>query len=285
MVAGVTQIAASGRRFAAHMGIWDPSRPLLAASAGSTDPLDQIACAARLGFAGVSDNMLLLRSATEQRHMGHALLRHGLAMGSFTFNPRLHDAPFYWGQPIADLSAAVAPALEAGARVGGGCINAILLDDGTPRETQLAHAAENLHAAAAMAAQAGLRLAVEAISRTRVPTSLLDSAAQTARLVREADGENLGLILDSCHCHCTGEDMAALLRGHHDILAAVQLADMPGRVEPGAGQIDFAPILAALDAIGWQGLLEAEFDPALPGIEGEARAMAALSALGGEASP
>ena len=64
--------------------------------------------------------------------------------------------------------------------------------------------------------------------------------------------------------------MAAAILMHRDVLAAVQLADMPERVEPGAGTIDFAPIMAALRAIGWRGLVEAEFMPATPGRTGKA---------------
>ena len=88
------------------------------------------------------------------------------------------------------------------------------------------------------------------------------------------------MILDSCHCHCAGDDMAGAILAHADILAAVQLADMPRRVEPGAGAIDFAPILAALRAIEWTRLVEAEFMPSTPGLVGECAALAALRALG-----
>ena len=74
--------------------------------------------------------------------------------------------------------------------------------------------------------------------------------------------------------------MAALILAQADILAAVQIADMPGRVQPGAGVIEFAPIMAALRQIGWRGLVEAELMPKAGGVEGEAAAVAALRALG-----
>lgn len=56
--------------------------------------------------------------------------------------------------------------------------------------------------------------------------------------------------------------------------------DMPGRVQPGAGVIDFAPMMAALRHIGWKGLVEAELMPQRQGVEGEAAAVAALKAMG-----
>ncbi|GGC03586.1 hypothetical protein GCM10011494_22580 [Novosphingobium endophyticum] len=73
--------------------------------------------------------------------------------------------------------------------------------------------------------------------------------------------------------------MAAAILAHADVLAGVQIADMPGRVEPGAGAIAFAPVMAALARIGRKGLVEAEFNPARAGCEGEQEALAALRRL------
>lgn len=263
-------------RLAAHLGISDPQAPMLAATAGSADPVAQIECAARLGFAGITDNALKVRPPEVQRRMGEALRAHGLEMGTFTHNVMAAEPPFFWGAPIMDMDAAMAGTLAAAERIGGGCINAILLDCGAALEEQLARAADNLAAATALASAHGVTLAVEAASRTRVPLALVEQVADVAAVARAAGA---GLILDSCHCHCTGEDMAAAIIAHADMLAAVQIADMPGRIEPGEGVIDFTPILAALRAIGWNGLVEAELMPARPGRAGEAAAVAALRDL------
>lgn len=266
------------RRFAAHLGISDPRLPLLAATAGTIDPVRQIATAAACGFSGITDNGLTARPPAVQRAMGAALAAHGLTMGSFT---HVAGPPVCWGGRIADVSTLLADSLAAAARVGGGCLNLILLDDGSDPAAQRARAATNLHAAAAIAAHHGVRVAVEAISRARVPGALVEGVAATVAVIGAADAANLGLILDSCHCHCTGDDMAAAIAANAGRLAAVQIADMPGRVEPGAGTLDFASVFAALDAIGWAGLIEAEFSPAAPGVCGEAAAMAALGLGGG----
>lgn len=263
-------------RLAAHLGIMHPDAPMLAATAGSADPIAQIACAARLGFAGIFDNCLKARSPTMQRHMGEALREHGLAMGTFTHNPMAFEQPFFWGEPIADVKAAITGSLDAAVQVGGGCVNVILLDCGAPFTDQLERATNNLAAAAELAAERGVRIALEAVSRARVPLALIERASDVAAVARAA---GVGLILDACHSHCVGDDMAAQIVTNAEILAAVQIADMPERVEPGAGDIDFAPILAALRAVGWTGLIEAEFTPSRPGVAGEAKAVAALQAF------
>ena len=264
-------------RLAAHLGIVDPALPLLAATAGSIDPVAQIECAARLGFAGITDNGLKLRPPMVQQAMGMALRDHGMAMGSFTHNPLGLEPPFFWGAAIADMEAAMAPGLAAAERIGGGCINMILLDCGAPQAEQLARATDNFANATTLARERGVALAIEVVSRARVPQVLVEHVDAVAAMARSA---GVGLILDSCHCHCSGEDMAAMILAHADILAAVQIADMPGRVQPGAGVIEFAPIMAALRRIGWTGLVEAEFMPKVKGVEGEATAIAALKAIG-----
>lgn len=264
-------------RWAAHLGIACPDLPLLAATARSVEPEEQIACAARSGFAGITDNALKIRSPAVQRRMAAALRAHGLAMGTFTHNLLSVEPPFFWGAPVADMAGAMAQSFAAAERAGGGCINAILLDCGAPLAEQLARAEDNLAAASALAQAHGATLAVEAVSRARVPGVLVERVADVAAVARRAGA---GLILDSCHCHCTGDDMAAAIVTYADMIMAVQLADMPGRVEPGAGAMDFAPVLAALRAIGWRGLIEAELMPASPGAAGEQAAVAALFALG-----
>ena len=206
-----------------------------------------------------------------------ALRDHGMEMGSFTQNPLGLEPPFFWGAGIKDLEAAMMASLAAAERVGGGCINMILLDCGMSRAEQLARATENFARAATLARERGVSLAIEVASRARVPQVLVERADEVAAVARSA---GVGLILDSCHCHCAGEDMAALILAQADILAAVQIADMPGRVQPGAGVIEFAPIMAALRQIGWRGLVEAELMPKAGGVEGEAAAVAALRALG-----
>lgn len=267
----------SGRwRLAAHLGIACPDAPLLAATAGAVDPVAQIACAARLGFAGVTDNCLKARTAAVRRRMGEALRIYGLEMGTFTHNVLAFEPPFFWGAPIADMEAALARSLDAAADVGGGCVNVILLDCGAPLADQLSRATENLAAAAELATTHGVRIAVEAISGARVPMALIERASQVAAVARAS---GIGLILDACHSHCAGGDIAEDIMAQADLLAAVQIADMPGRIEPGAGTVDFAPMLTALRTIGWKGLIEAELTPSRPGATGESAAVRALAAL------
>nr|WP_047166239.1 sugar phosphate isomerase/epimerase family protein [Sphingomonas sp. Y57] len=257
MDGGLTPRLGGCRRFAAHLGIASPDRPLLG---GDLDPIAQIERAHALGFAGIADNGLMLRPPEVQRRMGERLRALGMEMGSFTHDPPGDRPRFFWGAPQPDLAAALAPTFAAADRVGG-VVNLVLLDAGKPRAEQVARAIDNLGRAAALARTRGLRLALEPVSRFRVPLALVEHMAEAAAVVARIDDDALGLIVDSCHMALGGEDIPAAILAQADRLRAIQIADIPGRVEPGAGELDFAPILAALDRIGWQGMLEAEFDP------------------------
>ena len=269
----------SGRRWrhrlAAHLGIASPDTPQFAASAGSIDPVVQIEHVAALGFAGVTDNGLKLRSPDVQQRMGEALARTGLAMGTFVHSPP-GRSPYPWTRAGVAVDVDMAESIAAAKRVGGGTINVILCDTGGPREAQLATARDNLARPARIAAQAGLAIGLEPANVARVPRALVEEADEAAAIVRTVGHPALRLILDSCHVHLSGDDMADAVRRHADLLIAVQIADMPGRVEPGAGALDMAGIAAALDAIGWQGLVEAEFLPSRPSPDGEAAVLVGL---------
>lgn len=272
MDGGLTPRLGGRRRFAAHLGIASPDRPLLG---GDPDPIAQIERAHALGFAGITDNGLILRPPDVQRRMGERLRALGMEMGSFTHDPPGEGPRFFWGAPQPDLDAALAPTFVAAERVGG-VVNLVLLDSGAPRGEQLARATDHLGRAAALARARGLRLALEPVSRERVPLALVEHIAEAAAIVARIGDDALGLIVDSCHMALGGEDIPAAILSHAGRLRAVQIADVPGRVEPGAGELAFAPILAALDRIGWRGMLEAEFDP----LGDEAAMLRALERLG-----
>lgn len=265
------------RRLAAHLGIHAPDAPQFALSARSPDPVDQIDHAAELGFAGVSDNQLLRRAPSEQARIGRALARRGLAMGSFVLAGA--DGPLGWGLADAVLTAALERALAAADRVGGGQMNVVILDAGPPAQAQLAAARDNLRRAADHVAVRGGMLVLEAASPARAPGVLLQRSAEAAALVEDLAHPALGLVLDTCHIALAGEDVAELAKRHAAALRCVQIADMPGRVEPGAGGLDFSRLRQVLDATGYAGLIEAECFASRPGRAGEQALAEALRAF------
>ena len=129
---------------------------------------------------------------------------------------------------------------------------------GRARE-QLAGAAAEVAFAARAAAP--ITVLVEAINTLDHGPYLVSDTAQAAAFVRAVGEPNVALQYDVFHMTRMGEDVEAALRAHRDLIAHVQIADHPGRGEPGSGSIDFEALFALLDELGYDGWVSAEYRP------------------------
>ena len=143
-----------------------------------------------------------------------------------------------------------------------GCerMNALIgLDDGRPRAEQLAGAGREVAFAARAAAP--ITVLVEAINTLDHGPYLVSSTRAAATFVQAVGEPNVKLQYDVFHMTRMGEDVEAALREHIDGIAHVQIADHPGRGEPGSGSIDFEALFALLDELGYDGWVSAEYRP------------------------
>lgn len=130
-------------------------------------------------------------------------------------------------------------------------------------EEQHRTAFDNILFAARQADTQGISVLVEALNPLDNPLYLLtgiDAAADVVRRVRRAGATNTGLLLDVFHVARTGRDPAEAITKHAGVLLHVQFADTPGRTCPGTGDLDFPHIVAALQSVGYDGLIGLEFD-------------------------
>jgi hydroxypyruvate isomerase len=111
-------------------------------------------------------------------------------------------------------------------------------------------------------AGSGVKLVLEPVN-TRVdhPGALLDCTADAVAVARAVDSDAFGLLYDLYHSLTEGEDPAAELAIAAGLVDYVQLADAPGRGEPGSGTIDWAAQLAVLRASGYTGPIGLEYYP------------------------
>lgn len=119
----------------------------------------------------------------------------------------------------------------------------------------------NLRYASARLAAHGLRLLIEPINTVDMPGYFLSGSAQAAAVIADCGAVNLFLQYDIYHMQrmegMLAETIAALL----PLIAHMQLADVPGRHEPGTGAIDYATLLARIDALGYTGHIGCEYRP------------------------
>jgi hydroxypyruvate isomerase len=120
---------------------------------------------------------------------------------------------------------------------------------------------ENVRFAAAALGREGIRLMVEPINRFDMPGFALNTCAGVLKLIGEVDHPNAYLQFDIYHARREGEDPAAILRNHLDRIGHIQIADCPGRHQPGTGETDFRFLLAEIDRLGYRGFVSLEYIP------------------------
>lgn len=121
---------------------------------------------------------------------------------------------------------------------------------------------DNLRFAATALHQAGLRLLVEPINRYDIPGFYLQRTAQALSVLDEVGAPNAFVQYDIYHAQRTEGELAATLAQHLARIGHIQIADNPGRHEPGSGEINYRFLFQHLDRIGYQGWVGAEYRPA-----------------------
>ena len=152
-----------------------------------------------------------------------------------------------------------------GERLGCRAFNALYgnrVDDADPQQ-QDDLAVENLAFAARAAQRIGGTVLVEPVSGA--PRYPLPTAAQAVAVIdrvrAEADVDNLGLLADLYHLAVNGDDVDKVVAEYAALIAHVQVADHPGRHEPGTGQLPLDQQLADLEATGYSGWVGLEYTP------------------------
>jgi hydroxypyruvate isomerase len=129
------------------------------------------------------------------------------------------------------------------------------------REVAFRTATENLRAAAALAEPAGIRLLIEPINTVDMPGYFTSSVDLGVELVKAAERPNVRLQLDQYHVGMMGGDARQTLREHRALVEHVQIADVPGRHQPGTGSQPIVEFLADLDRLGYTGSVGLEYRP------------------------
>jgi hydroxypyruvate isomerase len=129
--------------------------------------------------------------------------------------------------------------------------------DEQARDTALA----NLTTMAPLADDAGITLLVEGINNVDIPGYWAGSVAAAAGLVEAVDHTSVRLQLDQYHAAMAGESAIECLHTHLPVIAHVQIADAPGRHEPGTGSQPIEAFLDELDTVGYDGFVGLEYRP------------------------
>ncbi|HYZ24706.1 MAG TPA: 2-oxo-tetronate isomerase, partial [Rhodopila sp.] len=141
------------------------------------------------------------------------------------------------------------------------CMAGIVPADVSPATAATVYAT-NLAWAAEQAAPAGVRVVIEPINHRDMPGYFLHTQAQGAAIVEAIGRERLGLQFDVYHVQITEGDITKRLEQYMPVIAHIQIADVPGRNEPGTGEIGWRYVFRRMDELGYRGWVGCEYRPA-----------------------
>ena len=119
----------------------------------------------------------------------------------------------------------------------------------------------NVRFAANALGEEGINLTVEALNHFDTPGFFLTRTEQVVALLAEVDLPNVFVQYDVYHAQRTEGNIVPTLREHLAKIGHIQIADNPGRHQPGTGELNYPFVLSELDRLGYQGYVSLEYIP------------------------
>ena len=226
--------------------------------------LQRFAAAARAGFRGVE---FLFPYAFEAQQIAEQLQRHQLQLV-------LHNLPAGdWAageRGIAchpgrerEFQDGVGQALRYAKQLGVPQLNCLagIVPAGVSPDDARATFVSNLKFAAGQLQAEAIRLLIEPINTFDIPGFLLSHTAQALDIIRDTGSDNVFVQYDIYHMQRMEGELANTLARHLPQIRHIQLADNPGRFEPGTGEINYRYLFRHLDDIGYDGWIGCEYKP------------------------
>ena len=226
--------------------------------------LDRFERAAKAGFTAVEFLFPYAWPAEEIRQRldvnGLTLILHNLPAGDWDAGERgIACLP----ERVSEFHEGVAKAIVYAQALGVKQLNCLAgmapagVADDVLRQTFV----ENLRFAAAELKEVGLRLLIEPVNTFDIPGFYLNRTAQAVSILDEVGADNAFIQYDIYHAQRMEGELASTLQNCLPRIGHVQLADNPGRNEPGTGEINYVFLFAHLDRIGYDGWIGCEYTP------------------------
>ena len=247
----------AGLRFAANLTMLFTEVPLI----------ERFGRARAAGFRAVEVQFL---GDTPVDRVREELDRHELALALLNFDVgefRGGDRGYLNDPAQADRwQRALDEGLEAARRLGVTRMNAMAgnLLPSVPERVQHETIGESLRKAAPAAAAAGVTIVTEALNRFDHPRYALTTSAAALEMLRRMNQPNVKLQYDTYHMQRMEGNLTETVTKNLQWIGHIQVADVPGRHEPGTGEINFPFFLRAIAAAGYAGFIGLEYVPSGP---------------------
>ena len=126
---------------------------------------------------------------------------------------------------------------------------------------------DRLHIACDVMVEAGIDVLIEPLNPQDMPGYFVDSFPLAESLINEVDRKNIGLQFDIYHCQKIHGNVAHFIERYLPIIKHFQIASVPGRHEPGTGELNEAWLFDFIKQTGYQGWMGCEYKPSTPGPE------------------
>ncbi len=226
--------------------------------------LERFDAAARAGFTGVEFQFPYAFEAAEiaraAQLAGVHMVLHNLPAGDWAAGERgIACDP----SRVDAFRAGVPEALAYARELGVKRLNVLagICPAGVSEAEAEAVLVDNLRFAAEALAAEGVRMMVEPINNKDIPGFLLNTAADGLRVLDAVAAPNAYLQYDAYHMQRSQGELTETLRGCLKRVGHIQIADVPGRHEPGTGEINYPWWLRELDAMGYRGWVGCEYIP------------------------
>jgi hydroxypyruvate isomerase len=226
------------------------------------DFLDRFAAAARDGFEGVEYLFPYSYPQEElaERH-GLAQILHNLPAGDWAKGDRgVACQPDRMDEFRAGIEKAIDYATALGCKQLN-CLAGVAPQGPDPAELRCTFVS-NVRLAAGELKKAGIRLLIEPVNTRDIPGFYLNRSAQAAEILEEVGSDNLFIQYDFYHTQVMEGDIVNTFKRLKNRIAHVQIADNPGRNEPGTGEINYPFIFDVLDREDYAGWVGCEYKPA-----------------------
>jgi hydroxypyruvate isomerase len=225
---------------------------------------DRFAAAAEAGFRGVE---YLFPYAFEKDDIAERLHKNGLTQVLFN----LPAGDWEVGERgiachpdrVSEFQDGVGKAIDYAKTLGCSQVNCLsgIAPAGVEPQVARRTLAENLKFAASKLQDAGITLLAEPVNTYDIPGFFLNRSAQAIALFDEVGSPNLKLQYDIYHMQRMEGELANTIERLLPRIAHIQLADNPGRNEPGTGEIDYRFLLNFIDRLGYDGWIGCEYKP------------------------
>lgn len=158
-------------------------------------------------------------------------------------------------------------ALELAGRLDARCIHVLTGNEvpGMSREAQREHIIETLRRVAPLAEQQDVVLTIEALNQFDNPGYYLSSSREGIEIIRAVNHPHVRFLYDFYHMQVMEGNLINTFTKNLEYIGQFQVADTPGRHEPGTGEVNFPKVLEALATAGYKGYVGLEYIPLAKG--------------------